>query len=370
MLKIPSQRTQKCEVYLLAAEESRRGVFVAVLPELFTCRGPEVKTMEMLTPAWLSGFPREALALLLGIPLSLGVGFSLGVLYERWYQSARLQTISQRFERLFHHVSECLKRTEETCALLHKKMESRPLTSEQQGQLQSLSQKLNSQLQRLLVRTTGNSVSADGTVHSSGKAEPVSREQTKPLKRFRLPVWSRTPHDERTGLPDAVAYEQSLTRLLAAVSPSEVTCGLLFVHLDHYSRHAQRYGVAAADQFVKQAGTQVLRQLRDEDLLCQLSEDLLVALIPGVSRSDLESLAQSARKAIRRFHFSHPETREAVFVTASFGYTLFDRTLVHLPDPLKELEERGQQALRAAQKQGRCQLYEVTASGSSRLIAG
>ncbi|MCA8983211.1 MAG: diguanylate cyclase [Planctomycetaceae bacterium] len=308
----------------------------------------------------LAQISREVLLLGLALPVAAAVGFAFGILYERWYQAAALQRLGKRFEKLFEHTAGLLDRAEKACAMLSARTGDHPLLPRQSHRLLVLSQKLAGQLTNLVSRSESSADAAQPETNAIADRNVRSR----PLQ------WIRGNVDAQTGLPDAVAYEQNLRLLVRAGEQAREAHGVLFVQLDQHARLAERLGRVAAAEFLRQISSLVLRQLRETDLLCQVERDLLVAFLPEITRSSLEERAQAARLAIRRHEFVNPETGRSVFVTASFGFTLLGRDIQNAADPLAELRKQAEQALQASRKHGRCQLHEITAAGSSRLVSG
>lgn len=329
----------------------------------------------LLRSAFLASISWETMLLALALPISLAVGFAFGILYERWYQATRLQRLRERFEKLFTHVAGLLQQAERACELLAKQAETQSLTPTQSGRLQTLTDKLAEHFRRLLPGSDSRaSATEDGTTgfaaqatDSVGSGSPIKSRG----KRFVVPTWSREPVDAESGLPGELAFEQNLRKLLQAAEQTSAESGVLVVELDQYSRLENRFGPKAT-HFVCQVTSLVLRRLRECDHLARVREDLLIALLPGISRPELEQRGHAARLAVRQHPFQHPdpEVQDAVFVTASFGILMLEQVQNSGTEPAAHLLELADQALRASRKHGRCQLHEITPIGSSRLIPG
>ncbi len=329
----------------------------------------------LLRGVFLANISWETMLLALALPISLAVGFAFGILYERWYQATRLQRLRERFEKLFTHVAGVLQHAERACELLAKQAETQSLTPAQSGRLQTLSDKLGDHFRRLLPGSDCRGKVAEDSVN--GLSKPTSQRVNnggyiKPRgKRFIAPTWSREPVDAASGLPGELAFERNLRKLLQASEQTTVESGVLIVELDQYPRLVSRYGPRATD-FVCQVTSLVLRRLRECDHLARVREDLLIALLPEISREELEQRAHAARNAVRQHEFQHPdpEVQGAVFVTASFGILMLEQVQESGTEPAAHLLELADQAIRASRKHGRCQLHEITPVGSSRLIPG
>ncbi|HBN75201.1 MAG TPA: hypothetical protein DD473_05175 [Planctomycetaceae bacterium] len=304
--------------------------------------------MDLMLPIPLAVISREMLGIIVLVPMTLVVGFALGLIYERWYHASALQRTSKRFEKLFAHVSGCLDQAERACQMLQKRAVTQPLNVKQQSQLQNTCGKLSKHVQQLNVAK-------------------IVEKKTRP---FRQPKWSQSPTDDRTGLPDFSAYQQNLIALAKALEKTSAEAGAIFIKIDHYDRHVKQYGINAANEFVKQTASLVVRQLRNEDVLCQATDDVLIGLLPDLTSTQMTGLADQIRTSVSNKVFSHPETNEQVFVTVTFGCTSFsaaDARLEHFEDLLWE---RSQLTFRTTQRHGRWQLRQVSPDGSVKLIAG
>jgi len=310
--------------------------------------------MDFTLALQLPALSREMMLVIILVPLALAVGFAFGLLYERWYQSAALQRASKRFEKLFKHVSGCLDKAERACSLLQRKTAQQKLTPSQAAQLDDARESLLQQMTQLVDSPIGQPAAATAPARS---------------RAFRTPRWAKTPVDPRTDLPDFAAWQLNLKKLHRSLAGTSATCGIIFIQLDHYSRLASHNGDAAVNAFLRQAASIALRKFRSDDLLCQATDDLLIGLLPDLSRNDLRRIADHIRTEIRNTNFVHPETQQQIFVTATFGCTTFT-DMGCSPEELQDLLwHRGQTSLRTSPRHGRCQLREVHPDGSTQLIA-
>jgi len=319
--------------------------------------------MTILLP--LAFISPQMLLLIAVVPLSVAIGFALGLLYERWYNFAAVQRLTKRFEKLFQAVSNSLEKAERACQIFNAHPQSQRLSSKQQAAMQALTGKLTGELKRMT-----EACEKQAKPKKTDRPHSIGESTKKKTKPFLLPSWMLTPVDQRTDYPDATTYQSNLKLLFTAMQHTNINSAVLFVKLDHYSRHAKRYGSTTADSFLKKAGSILLRKLREEDFIAQITDDLLVAIVPDIQNNAMQKIADSARKEIRSHRFINPESEQEVFVTASFSYTMFGEAVAKNKEPEQELWDRCQNALAASQKQGRCQLHEMTDLGISRLIAG
>ena len=313
----------------------------------------------MSFPFLLAILTPQAIVAVIAIPVSLMVGFAFGLIYERWYHASQLQRTSKRFEKLFAHVSGCLDKTEQACRLLREKAAHRPLSPEQQATLESTLGRVNSQVAEIPARKR------------EAVVQPASSDAGgNQGRKFKIPGFVQQPADERTGFPDALAFEQNLQRLEKAHSNTSATSGILYVKMDQYSRLESRLGAEAADALVKQLATSVLRELGQDDLVCQISEDSLVALLPGRSGETVEQLCQRIRSSLQEAIFLNPQSGSQILVTATLGWTLWSGAESSAASIQDVVENRRQLALKTTARHGRWQLREVRPDGTTRLVAG
>ncbi len=310
--------------------------------------------MDFTLALQLPALSREMMLVIILVPLAMAVGFAFGLLYERWYQSAALQRASKRFEKLFKHVSGCLDKAERACSLLQRQTTQQKLTPSQSARLGDARESLLQQMTQLIDSPTG---------------QPAATTAPTRSRAFRTPRWTKSPVDPRTDLPDFAAWELNLKKLHRSLSGTSATCGVLYIQLDHFSRLAGLNGEAAVNTFLRQTAAIALRKFRSEDLLCQATDDLLIGLLPEISRDDLRQTADRIRTELRNTDFVHPENGQQIFVTATFGCTTFTDTGCTLEELQDLLWQRGQTSLRTSPRHGRCQLREVHPDGSTQLIA-
>jgi len=320
-------------------------------------------SLEIIT---LAVWSQSLLLVSLLLPIVGATGFAFGILYERWHQASKLERVRKRFEKLFEHVNALLSQTERACAALDEQLPANRLSDSQKSQLTGTTSRLTQRLQELVETAGSHAVSGVTSVKMAvGKVVPRGTSRS-----AKPPRWIRIPVDQRTELPDYVAYARNLELLQQyGQKQGPDLMGILYVRLDRYTQHQNRLGEEVANNFVKQTAALVLAQMGKDDVLCQITDDLLVGLL-ATEGASIRTAAEAARKTIRNHQFLHPQTQEAVFVTASFGFTRFDEHLLNARDFEQAIYHRGQVALQASAKHGRCQLHEITPAGSSRLIVG
>lgn len=142
--------------------------------------------------------------------------------------------------------------------------------------------------------------------------------------------------DSVTGLAtqqgSATSIRESLARAAAERRPS----ALILLAIDHVST-LRSYDVAAAEQLARMIGQAVRTALRDPDLAIRWEADEFLLVLPGVSLSTAQSIAERVRKGVAGIH-----VRDLPQVTVSAGVTevppggefreALERTREQLPD--------------------------------------
>ena len=153
---------------------------------------------------------------------------------------------------------------------------------------------------------------AIGRLHSSFRsaAAPESREIQ----------WQSEPVDRETDLPDRTAFDENVSRLVAAASDS-VRGGILLVSLDGIERLRDRIGESRLAAVRHSVARVLCRAGRDSDLTCRFDANTFAILLPDMD--DRAALAQvsDVRDAFRSHPFQLGADGPELLVTASFGFT-------------------------------------------------
>jgi diguanylate cyclase (GGDEF)-like protein len=185
--------------------------------------------------------------------------------------------------------------------------------------------------------------------------EGMAKQIEAKLKPKPLPVpleWERKSLDPATSLPDRSMFDANLRAMLKAGSQVDLMSGLLFVTIDRREQLKSRFGIRGADEFDKGVAAVIGRSVREQDLVCRLTEDTFGILFPGVDAEPGAKLAQAVRNSIRYHTFRLHDIGPEVLVTASFGYT----TCVPTDSPETVLARAGNALSRSARR-GRNQLH-------------
>ena len=191
--------------------------------------------------------------------------------------------------------------------------------------------------------------------------------------------WERTALDPATSLPDRSMFDANLHAMLQAGSQTDLSSGLLLVKVDRREQLKSRFGIRGTEEIDKGLAHVIVRAMREQDLVCRLTEDTFGILFPSVDGEAGQKLAQAVRNAVRFHTFRLNGVGPEVLVTASFGYT----TSAPSDHPETALSRASEALARSAQR-GRNQLHlaegasvvhcaaasALTASAAGRAIWG
>ena len=164
--------------------------------------------------------------------------------------------------------------------------------------------------------------------------------------------WERTSLDPATSLPDRSMFDANLHAMLQAGSQTDLSSGLLLVKVDRREQLKSRFGIRGTEEIDKGLAHVIVRALREQDLVCRLTEDTFGILFPSVDGEAGQKLAQAVRNAVRFHTFRLNGVGPEVLVTASFGYT----TSAPSDHPETALSRASEALARSAQR-GRNQLH-------------
>ena len=198
--------------------------------------------------------------------------------------------------------------------------------------------------------------------------EATARQIEAKLKPKPMPIpleWQRTSLDPATNLPDRSMFDANLRAMLKAGADTDLASGLLLVTIDRREQLKTRFGIRGADDFDKGVAAAIARAVREQDLVCRLSEDCFAILFPSVDSEAGQKLAQAVRKSIRFHTFRLHDIGPEVLVTASFGYTACTPN-----DRAETVLAQAGDALSRSSRRGRNQLHLADGASVVHMAAG
>ena len=160
--------------------------------------------------------------------------------------------------------------------------------------------------------------------------------------------------DSKTGLLNAVAWQQLAGRELARASRDQRGAALLMLDIDHFKAVNDRFGHLAGDAVLRTVAEALKRELRDYDTVGRFGGEEFVVLLPDTDIARSILVAQRLRNAIGVATTDHANLAKGTDpLTVSVGVACF-------PMHGLELEE----LMRAADSA----LYRAKALGRDRVV--
>jgi diguanylate cyclase (GGDEF)-like protein len=155
--------------------------------------------------------------------------------------------------------------------------------------------------------------------------------------------------DAKTGLLNAIAWQQAAIRELDRMAREHSSAGLLLVDLDHFKAVNDNYGHLVGDAALQAVGLRLKRELRQYDVVGRFGGEEFVALLPGVDTAQAAAAAERIRSAIASILPSEMGTGTDATLAASLGVAMYP---LH-GDDLGEVLRAADTALYLAKNAGR-----------------
>lgn len=147
-------------------------------------------------------------------------------------------------------------------------------------------------------------------------------------------------HDFLTGLLSRNAFFQRARAALADLAPRGAPLALLVMDLDHFKQVNDRLGHPAGDDVLRQFSHVAASRLRGADILGRMGGEEFLVLLPDVSATQAQALAQQICDAVRAHPFTTAGQPAPLHATVSIGLVHCRRapapaeidTLIHSAD--------------------------------------
>lgn len=290
---------------------------------------------------------------LVAVLLGTGIGFASGLYFARWRDNRAFQQARSGITQLFKTMILALESAQEVCSLLEKQSGTF-LRPEQTEQLVKKRSRLMETLSNIVTR---HEKLEEADVNAIDESNSLTRE-------FAI-EWITEPEDEGTGLPGRKAFDANLALLTEEGRELERDSGLLMLRIDKFNSLKKRLGITDCNKLMKKLTNVVCRAVRDQDLVCRYSADMLAVLMPDTDLESGRKIAGAVRDSVRAYHFRVEEHGPETFVTASFGYSI-----CRPQDNSDLVVNRGADALSKSQQRGRNQLHAHNGSALQQCLAG
>ncbi len=137
-------------------------------------------------------------------------------------------------------------------------------------------------------------------------------------------------HDELTGLPNRILFEDRVNQALGLSERKGSGVGLLFLDLDHFKQVNDTYGHAAGDVYLKEVADRLTKAVRSTDTVVRLGGDEFVVLLPDCPTAD--AVASVASKVVAALGQSVEENERSIPCSTSVGvvWSLLDGSDINL----------------------------------------
>ncbi len=126
--------------------------------------------------------------------------------------------------------------------------------------------------------------------------------------------------------------------------------GLLMIDIDYFKSFNDNYGHQFGDKVLVEVVRQLVKNLREEDILARYGGEEFVLLIPQATEKMLAFVSEKVRKITENTKLYHHGSDQYVYVTVSIGAALW-----HLGETPETMLQRADAALYQAKSKGRNQ---------------
>jgi len=154
----------------------------------------------------------------------------------------------------------------------------------------------------------------------SGTARDISEK-----KEFEKILTFQAKHDALTRLHNRRYFQEELERVVARVTRSAGSCGLLYLDLDQFKYVNDTLGHSAGDQLLIEISELLKSKLREGELLSRFGGDEFTILLYNIDQRNLKLAADKFRNLLDSYRFLH--SGQAINVTCSIGAVLIDSSI-------------------------------------------
>ncbi|MBZ0155986.1 MAG: PAS domain S-box protein [Alphaproteobacteria bacterium] len=154
--------------------------------------------------------------------------------------------------------------------------------------------------------------------------EAVAESIALSLANFKLreSLYLQSTHDPLTGLCNRRSMDELLEKELHRMARKGQTLGLIMLDIDHFKPFNDTYGHKAGDMLLRELGSFLRRNIREEDYACRYGGEEFVIILPETTPEKGRYRAEQIRERIKEIRL-HYEGQVLPAVTLSLGVSFF-----------------------------------------------
>ena len=164
-------------------------------------------------------------------------------------------------------------------------------------------------------------------------------------------------YDELTRLPNRSLFKYQLNKEIRKSRRNGSLLSLLFLDLDHFKDINDTLGHAVGDKLLKEVSLRITKCVRETDTVARLGGDEFAVILPDISRSRIETIAQHIIQILNEsFILDHDQVEQ--YISTSIGIVLYPQDGVDIESLMKHAD----QAMYKAKMEGRGRFCYFTRS--------
>lgn len=164
-------------------------------------------------------------------------------------------------------------------------------------------------------------------------------------------------YDELTRLPNRNLFKYQLNKEIRKSRRNGSLLSLLFLDLDHFKDINDTLGHAIGDKLLKEVSLRITKCVRETDTVARLGGDEFAVILPDVSRSRIETIAQNIIQILNE-PFILDQNQVEQYISTSIGIVLYPQDGVDIESLMKHAD----QAMYKAKLEGRGRFCYFTRS--------
>ncbi|MDO8895306.1 MAG: EAL domain-containing protein [Nitrosomonas sp.] len=164
-------------------------------------------------------------------------------------------------------------------------------------------------------------------------------------------------YDELTRLPNRNLFKYQLNKEIRKSRRNGSLLSLLFLDLDHFKDINDTLGHAIGDKLLKEVSLRITKCVRETDTVARLGGDEFAVILPDISRSRIETIAQNIIQILNE-PFILDQNQVEQYISTSIGIVLYPQDGADIESLMKHAD----QAMYKAKMEGRGRFCYFTRS--------